>query len=351
MPEQPEDPVLLAFAGSMMLLSAATVVCLLVARSRGPLLKFQPRKLVPWNAAGAVLACVMVLLIIVSAIESIAAPAISTETSASSDDPSASSVAAVLAANVVQNVVLAGGFLFLIAVYFKATPRDLGLPANRQEFKHDVLIGVVAAVAAIAPVRCIQGLLLYLLGMPEMQSGHPLVKMVKTGEPNILVLILASLLAVVVAPICEEITFRLLLQGWLEKWEAKKLGVDDCKPASSADVSLDSPTADVPQIANVEAGTVIRETPTTDNSILEYPPPRGLAGLPFSWLPITISSLLFGLAHFGYGPEPVPLFFLALVLGYLYYRTHRIVPSIVAHAVFNAFTMAMLWRMAFHGVP
>jgi membrane protease YdiL (CAAX protease family) len=72
-------------------------------------------------------------------------------------------------------------------------------------------------------------------------------------------------------------------------------------------------------------------------------------GMPFGWLPIIISSVLFGLAHLGYGPEPVPLFFLALILGYLYYRTHRIVPCIVAHAVFNAFTMIVLWRLVFTG--
>ena len=38
------------------------------------------------------------------------------------------------------------------------------------------------------------------------------------------------------------------------------------------------------------------------------PPERGVVGLPYGWLPILISSLLFALAHFGYGPEPVPLF-------------------------------------------
>jgi hypothetical protein len=34
--------------------------------------------------------------------------------------------------------------------------------------------------------------------------------------------------------------------------------------------------------------------------------------------------------------DPVPIFLLALALGTLYYRTHRIVPSIVLHTAFNA---------------
>jgi membrane protease YdiL (CAAX protease family) len=62
-------------------------------------------------------------------------------------------------------------------------------------------------------------------------------------------------------------------------------------------------------------------------------------------MPILISSALFGAAHFGYGPEPLPIFLLAIVLGYVYQRTHRIIPCIVAHALFNGLTMATLWGM------
>ena len=35
---------------------------------------------------------------------------------------------------------------------------------------------------------------------------------------------LAFAAAVVVAPFCEELLFRLVLQGWLEKWEDWRLG-------------------------------------------------------------------------------------------------------------------------------
>jgi len=77
------------------------------------------------------------------------------------------------------------------------------------------------------------------------------------------------------------------------------------------------------------------------------PPLCGVAGLPHGWLPIIITAVLFGLAHTGYGPEPIPLFFLGLILGYLYQRTHRILPCIITHAIFNLFTVILLWRMAF----
>jgi membrane protease YdiL (CAAX protease family) len=85
-----------------------------------------------------------------------------------------------------------------------------------------------------------------------------------------------------------------------------------------------------------------------DLSFESEPPRRGIAGLPYGWFPILISSIAFGLAHFGYGPEPVPLFLLALVLGHLYQRTHRIIPGIVAHALFNLFSMIILWRVLYH---
>ena len=92
----------------------------------------------------------------------------------------------------------------------------------------------------------------------------------------------------------------------------------------------------------------IRHSSVPDLQTLE-PPARGVAGLPYGWLPIIISAAAFGIAHFGYGPEPVPLFFLGLVLGFVYQRTHRIVPCIVAHSLFNLFTMVVLWRMVFYG--
>ena len=43
-----------------------------------------------------------------------------------------------------------------------------------------------------------------------------------------------------------------------------------------------------------------------------------------------------------YAPDPVPLFFLALVFGVLYRRTHRIAPSLVLHMAFNATAVAGL---------
>ncbi len=173
---------------------------------------------------------------------------------------------------------------------------------------------------------------MYLLFPQDESSGHPLVKMVMSGPPSVGIMLLAGLAAVVIAPICEEITFRLLLQGWIEKWEdTRRMSNVECRMSNEESQQSE------------DSSSVIRHS-----SFADSPPSRGVAGLPHGWFPILMSSLLFGVAHVGYGPEPVPIFILGLVLGYVYQRTHRIVPGIVTHALFNLFTMVLLWRMMFH---
>ena len=91
-------------------------------------------------------------------------------------------------------------------------------------------------------------------------------------------------------------------------------------------------------------------SPTLLADVLPFPveptqrPTRGvLEAVPYGWLPILISGTLFGLAHLGHGVSPLPLVLFGIVLGYLYQRTHRLLPSITAHALFNAYSMTMLW--------
>ena len=57
------------------------------------------------------------------------------------------------------------------------------------------------------------------------------------------------------------------------------------------------------------------------------------------------SVLNYGIQRAGIeiAPDPIPLFFLALVFGVLYQRTHRITPSLLLHAAFNATSVAMFF--------
>ena len=67
-----------------------------------------------------------------------------------------------------------------------------------------------------------------------------------------------------------------------------------------------------------------------------------LAGPRPVW-PVVASSVLFALMHWSHGPDPIPLFLLALALGVIYQRTQRVLPCIVAHALLNATSLAMLY--------
>ncbi len=354
MPQPLDDPVLTAFAVGTMLLSAAIGVYLFAKRQWGPLLPYEARRPVPWGSAAALLAVMFVLLALFSPNDGQRSPDQPENAREQQENADATHIALRLLSAMVPEVLLVGGILFLIAVYFNATPRDLGLPTNFGDLPYDVLIGIVAGLAALAPIHVLQLLLAYLVKMNE-GSGHPLVKMLIDGKPDLIVMLLAAFAVVVVAPVCEEITFRLLLQGWLEKWEAERLGWRD-EPAAETNTGSDLQPSIADPMTNDEARMTNEEIPDSDESsfVIRHssftpPPRRGVAGWPYGWLPIAVSSLLFGLAHFGYGPEPIPLFFLGLILGYLYQRTHRIVPCIVAHALFNLFTVIVLWWMVFHG--
>ena len=161
-------------------------------------------------------------------------------------------------------------------------------------------LGIVGFFAAAVPAVFIQALMQTLVA----KSQHPIVLAFGPGveTPTI---VWAAIAAVVVAPIAEEFLFRGVLQGWLERVWALRTAV-----ASPDD-----------------------ETPVIE-SVIETAP---------SFAPIGISSAIFALMHITSGVDVVPLFFLALGLGYLYRQTHRLWPSIVVHMLLNAVSLTLLY--------
>ena len=67
-----------------------------------------------------------------------------------------------------------------------------------------------------------------------------------------------------------------------------------------------------------------------------------------AWIAIVISAVAFGLFH-GNLAQAVNASFLGLILGWLYYRTKSIVPSMVLHLVNNVSTVVM--TLAFSSNP
>jgi membrane protease YdiL (CAAX protease family) len=328
MDQPPQDPLLVAIVLGVLVASAATWFAMIARRKQhGTLLDYEPRSPVPWGAPVALLAVVFVALTLL----------------APSDAP-AEQAGQVSTFEIVQRLVsfilfqcaVLAGIVVIVTGLYRPSLRDLGLPVFAEELVRDIRIGIVACLAAIAPVYGVQIFMLYAFG----PSHHPLVQMVTGGEASIGVVFLASILAIVVAPVSEEVLFRLLLQGWLEKIEGRWIGWGSEQQHDEAQATNDE--CQIPADSSYD----IRHSPIEElTPPLLGAPARGLAGLPHGWLAISISSLLFGAAHSGYGPDPVAIFFLAIILGYVYQRTHRIVPCMVAHALFNSLAMLILWRV------
>src|SRR3989304_5286703 len=316
--------------------SVGTWLVLLAPIRRAPILPCEPRRPVPWHGVGTLLPIVLVAFTVFAAMRG-------DDSAEDAASASTSDLIERITQGSMQQTAFVVAFLAVVIAVSGATRADLGLPEGVIQFVRDVRIGIITWLASLVPVYVVQVLLISYFGTAE---GHPLIQMIEQhANPLLFALVFAA--AVVVAPICEELAFRLLLQGWLEKCEDRTLGWRDEKPNDEALPSDET-------LPNDEALITNDEHPVTDDSTFDIrhssfptdqPPSTRLGGLPYGWLPIVLSSLLFALAHVGYGPDPVPLFLFALMLGYVYQRTHRIVPSMVAHALFNGTSLFALWRV------
>jgi membrane protease YdiL (CAAX protease family) len=195
--------------------------------------------------------------------------------------------------------------------------QDLGWV--RKRWRSDLKLGVVAFVMLAPPVYALQILLTQFF-----ESKHPLIEAIKDNATLPLV-VASGAVAVIAAPIVEEYLLRVLLQGWLEKLAAShddpvRLLVGEGRGASS-------PPDDVDLTA--------KEQPATGCEPTESSPLQTPHGSQAMW-PVLVSSLVFAVMHFAHGPDWIPLFVLALGLGYLYRQTHRILPCIVVHFLLNA---------------
>jgi membrane protease YdiL (CAAX protease family) len=217
-------------------------------------------------------------------------------------------------ASAAMTLLLAACSYLLLIIAFGAKPQDLGLPRDWRQACGDVKIGAVAWAASLVPIYAI---LLVLNEVFRPTEGHPLIESLLVDH-SLHMMAAAAFAAVVAAPLYEETAFRLVLQGWLERREMLARRV---------------PTVEAPSVLEAEAPDAASTPPSTAESFT-YPQ--------VGWAPVVISSVLFGLAHYGHGISPAPLILLGVVLGYLYRQTHRILPCIVCHLLFNGFTFILL---------
>lgn len=319
------------------LASLATLAWIASQRVAGrQLLPYEPRRPVPWSFIIVALALAPALLSIAGA--AVGPPPAERPPTTAPAEPPPSITVADLWQFAVLYIFLALLCYIVLAVVFRADRRDLGLPASGSELLGDIRAGAVAYLAALLPVYSIQ---LFLLSLLEGTDQHPILIELEANRSTAMI-VAAGLGAVIGAPLFEETAFRLIFQGWLEKHEEPPRHVErelheEPVSAAFAPATPSRPSAETELAASIDAAA----EPAFESSTIPfavYDPER-----PCNWAPILVSSALFALAHIGQGVAPFSLFPLALVLGYLYQRTHRIVPSIVCHAMFNATTLLAVW--------
>ena len=212
-------------------------------------------------------------------------------------------------------------------------------------------------------------------------TEHPVGRLLRDSQsPGVVFLCLAA--AVLAAPLTEEFLFRLLMQGWLEKkdrllrqassgWWRRVPGAIPVVVVALLFAGIHFRTA-APQIdvaigARVLLGVALANLLTLIVGVawlrldigataadLGLVPGKlaadvrtGLLGyLAIATIVFPLNAALSRILPPNIAPDPFSLFPLALMLGFLYYRTHRLAPSIVVHMALNLTSLLGAWLQA-----
>jgi membrane protease YdiL (CAAX protease family) len=209
---------------------------------------------------------------------------------------------------------------------------------------------------------------------PDLERSHALVVLL-AGESSSAVFLLCMVTAVIVAPVTEEFLFRLLMQGFFEKvdfgcrrvlrYSGKLVGLGPIVFTSLLFASMHARPVGAPDPAEyLIRGMALHALASTSAVVLGVvylmrvrratwqdlgvrldmlPKDLGLAITTFLAVvvPVAIMQQVLAWAFPNMVPDPIPLFFLAVALGYLYFRTHRVMPAILLHMIFNGMSLAV----------
>ena len=313
-----------------------------------PLVPYRARKTVSWGLLDLGVAIVVLAIVVSAGLWIVSGIAGISDTSDTSSLPPAQQSALFFAFGTSTLLATALILGWLWARYQRIDGMDFSYLGP------DIELGVRWFMMLIVPVILIQLVLSFWF-----PSHHPLVEMLQeSGDLSLLPV--AAFAAVISAPIFEEILFRLLLQGWMEKLQISRvrtalglstnternavlLGgeINDNVTVSDVESVEKISTVPAPESRATDNPYAAPSTPVVDDTIVHSANAEGAK--PVMWLPIIVSSALFSLAHLSHGPDWVALFLLAIGLGYLYQRTGRILPSMVVHFLVNALAMMQLW--------
>ena len=203
-------------------------------------------------------------------------------------------------------------------------------------------------------------------------TAHPVVRIVLEG--NAALIALAGFVAIIVAPLSEEFIFRLVLQGGLERSAMRS--AQPAARTASLTAALLLPAMLFALLHFREAGAartwqyyaamltaravadlllvglgivwlrVIRGATLRDLGVVRLRFDRdvavGVVAISAFIVPAyAMQYALTALLPASIAPDPAAIFLLAIVWGFLYQRTHRIVPSLVSHVLLNALSFAL----------
>lgn len=257
-----------------------------------------------------------------------------------SELPNQQQLAVVFQLNLARLGVFGVGMLLLHLFYARYMRAHVGSswPFSVRRWLSDLRLGGTAFCMLAPPVLALQMALAFLW----QPSQHSIIDMLRGADDRWQAVLVCGVAAVVAAPLFEEFFFRGLLHGWLDRCGSGRSSdratlLFNPAPAVNRQKTPNE-TADAAAVSSADvSSTDGDETQVTAGHVEHVADPRDLS----AW-PLYISSAVFALMHYGNGPDPIPLFFFALGLGYLYRHTGRLTPCIVVHFLLNAFSFALL---------
>jgi len=204
--------------------------------------------------------------------------------------------------------------------------------------------GVAVFVMLFPVVMLIQWLLSMIV-----EYDHPVLS-VLAENPTFVSIFGCWAAAVLAAPFLEEFLFRGVFQYWLERLSVSKLsndqlfvgGANVVEEISSEPHEASSEsfvTAELVEPNNdddvADADKVLNPYATPQRSVIRSIDVAATTQRRFAYWPIFVSSLCFALVHLGQGLAPIPLFILAVGLGYLFRQTGSLIACITVHFLLN----------------
>ena len=320
---QASPAMVLMFLGVVSAILISWGIAAVVLSQRAALLPRETRRVVPWGPVSvfAVVVLYVVMMLLVRVGYEVINPSI----------PGKPPIPLPLRDTLLLSGIASLAMIYLTPLLLKMTSgarlADLGL--TTRDFGKNLARGVWFCFLAMPLVYGVS----IAASLTVKRDKHPVEQMIEQAkEPSVIVI--AALVAVVAAPIAEELLFRGVLLGWF--WKIRL-------PSRDRDFAINPEVEEDPEILTIDHnsyGAMMEIEPPVTISMPKDP----FAGRGRHDLTANIAvSLIFAGLHASVWPTPVPLFFLSLVLGEIYRRTGSLVGPIVLHMTFNGLsTMTMI---------